>query len=257
MKYRRNVSSYLAGIIIFFILTFQHALSISNELIVPVEHFPPWIIVEQEEVTGINIELIKEVARRAGLTLTFKICPWKRCLKMMETGEGDLMTSLLKRPEREAYMYYVEPPYKTKSTKTFYVKKGNGETIRSYEDLYALQIGVVRGTKYFEPFDSDPKLNKDGVASDVQNLRKLENGRLDGLIGTESNIDYLIFKQGLQGKFDKTTFRWDRKLDVYMAISKKSPYARQLQAFNDIVSDLVAEGYVNQIIESFYKPAKK
>jgi len=79
---------------------------------------------------------------------------------MMERGEADLMTSLLRRPERENFIHYVQPRYLNRSEKVFYVLTGRQELIRSYDDLSNLRIGVKAGARYSPMFDTDKTLNK-------------------------------------------------------------------------------------------------
>ena len=229
----------------------------ASNLTVLVEHFPPWSVVEPGRVSGINVEIVETIASRLDLTVDYVPCPWKRCLKMMENGSGDAMTSLLKRPEREVYMVYIEPPYKTRSTKAFYVANGKAKLIQKYADLYPLEIGTTSGAKYFEPFDNDPKINKAVVTTDLQNLRKLSLGRLDAFIGTESNIDYLIWKEGFQGTVEKAHFKYDGRVEVYMAISRKSPYAGQVTQFNQAMRQAVEEGTIDAIIRSYFKTLER
>jgi polar amino acid transport system substrate-binding protein len=249
---------------LYFFMAFLSALfllkpSVSNgeEIIAAVEHYPPWIIIEPTSISGINIEILNEVAKRLNLQLTLKECPWKRCLHMMEYGEADIMSSLLKRAERKVYMVYIEPPYKTRSTKAFYLPKGKGHLIQKYEDLYHLKVGVTRGVKYFPPFDNDPKINKIEAVADINLLRMLAANRLSAIVSTESQADYLILYEGFQGKFEKAPFKYDKSVPVHLAISKKSRYVKQLPNFNKIMKQMVSEGKIDMTIKNFYDKLKK
>ncbi len=77
---------------------------------------------------------------------------------MMKDGTIDPMAGLLKRPEREEYIRFVQPPCKERSDTIFFVPKGKPSLIQTYEDLYALKIGTTLGSKYFHQFDEDKKL---------------------------------------------------------------------------------------------------
>lgn len=252
MKLKYYICSCLFLGVLFF-----HGPSQGRDLIVLVEDFPPWVITKPKPIRGINIEIFKEIAHRLDFKPHYIVYPWKRCLKMMELGKGDIMASLLKRPEREAYMLYIEPPYKTRSTKVFYVSKGKKNLILKYEDLFNLNIGTTIGTKYFEPFDSDSRIIKHPVATDAQNLWKIKKHRLDALIGTGTNLDYLILSEGFYGEFEKTVFRYDRQINVHMAISKKSQYADQLPCFNRAMQQLVTEGTIEKIVDTFFRKMNK
>ncbi len=61
-------------------------------------HWPPWIIIEEKKnqvkITGIDIEIIQELASRLHLTLKSNTCPWKRCLEQMKYGKTDILNSV-------------------------------------------------------------------------------------------------------------------------------------------------------------------
>ena len=85
--------------------------SYAQELIVAIDDFPPWNITTSEPISGINVDILTELSQRLDLQLSFIKCPWKRCLKMMRSGQVDIIPGLLKRAEREEYMEYINPPY--------------------------------------------------------------------------------------------------------------------------------------------------
>ncbi len=237
-------------------LVFHYPILLGSELIIPVAHIPPTMITNQKEVSGINIDILKEIANRLGLQLKFKKCAFKRCLRMMQDGTADIQAGVLKRPEREEYMLYVDPPYKKKSTKAFYVKRGKKVFIKKYEDLYDIRVGVMGGSKYFPRFDSDPRIEKYELPNTIQQLQLLERGRVSAIIGTEQSIDYMIIIEGFEATIQKTSFKYDREVLAYFALSKKSPYAKELHKFNKVMQQLVTEGMIDKITHNFYKKLK-
>lgn len=223
-----------------------------EKLIVAIDHWPPWTIVENGEIGGIDVLIAKELAERLHMEIGFIHCPFRRCLSMLEEGRADLKTTLFKRPEREEYAVFIEPPYLVKSGKCFYVRRDAPE-INTYEDLYGLKaIGVLRGSVYFEPFDNDTKLKKFPVTNVIQLLDMLDHNRLDAIIGTDTNIDYLIIKNKFDGHFRKTAYQVDIKQGTYMALSKKSKHIQRLQSFNDTIRQMVQENRIEEIIDAYF-----
>ncbi len=246
----------LKGFRIFFFLTLvttiSTATSFAEDIVVPVNHFPPWKITEgQNNISGINIELTEILLRKIGFTPTFVARPWRRCQKMMEKGNADLMNGLLKRPEREKYMVFLDPPYKTKSTKAFYVRKGEHERIQKYDDLKSLIVGTTLGSKYFPKFDSDKYLKKEIVDHDLTNIKKLIAGRIDTFVATTTVADYLLTQNEFGDLVVKSNYVYSSPIPVYFAISKKSPLTTRIPELSAALKEMVESGQVQEVIFNF------
>ncbi len=228
-----------------------------RNLVFASEHWPPWVIIDQKDesvvVGGIDVEILKEIAKRLNLNLKLYTCPWKRCLSWLEYGKIDVLTSVARTPAREGYMQYIDPPYLNKSIKVFYLKQGKGHLIKKYEDLHGISIGVTKGYKYFPRFNNDKRINKHSVVEIEQLLAMLEVGRFQAFIGNEIVVDYLIRENGYSGLFEKSVYKFDAPYEVYMAISKKSVYAKEIADFNKVMKDMVESGKIEQIIKKFLK----
>ena len=225
--------------------------SMAADIIVPINHFPPWKITNTGNIEGININLTRRLLSRIGEKPVFISRPWKRCLTMMKKGQADLMNGILKRPEREEYLIFLEPPYKTKSTKAFYVLKGKSSLIKQYEDLQNLNIGTTLGSKFFHRFDDDTTLKKEIVKNNDLNIKKLIAGRIDTFIATETVADYQIAQKGLQDQIEKAEFIYSYPISVYFAVAKSSPLAKRIPELSAALKDMVDSGEVDSIILTF------
>ncbi|MEE4376842.1 MAG: transporter substrate-binding domain-containing protein [Candidatus Competibacteraceae bacterium] len=244
------------------VLVLGSGIAIAEKIVIPMDPYPPWKFVEtqtwQVNNQGIDVRLIEALLAAYNesydpdLQAEYIGCPWKRCLEMMRTGEADLISGILKRPERESYLRFIEPPYKTNSTKVFYVKRGADISIQDYDDLYQFMVGTQAGVKYFERFDTDSKIEKEEVTKDLSNFMKLAHGRIDAVISTETQADYLLAINGLQDKFEKADFQYDADLPVYFAISRKSDYFTESSRFAELVSRLTQQGAFQVIIDNYF-----
>ena len=213
--------------------------------------YPPWRILNKEDVsqsTGLDVEIIGEIAKRMNLSLEFKDCAANiRCLKELEYGNIDVYTSTLKKTDREIYMYYMEPPYKPSTPKAFYVRTGKGKFLRKYEDLTNFKkAGVARGSKYFPRFDDDTTIEKYPVTSYLQALEMLSRDRVDVVPGTELTMDYLIGVNGITG-VEKAYYFHEKNTPGYITVSKKSPLAKRIDEFKKVYSQLIDEGVIERI----------
>jgi len=221
------------------------------------EHPPAKILNAHGLPDGADIRLLRALTEQLDLKLEFHHVPFKRGLKMMENGEIDLMTGVLKRPDREKYLHFIEPAYKNKSNKIFFVLKGNEHLITRHEDLRTLRIGTGLGASYYPEFDNDKRIRKDPVANADLNIRMLLAERIDAFIMTESAGDYRIARLGLSDKITKADFAHRDQQNVYMVLSKKSVFAHRLGEFNEIMNNLIQDGTADQIRTHFLKTAEE
>jgi len=228
----------------------------ADSLVVGVSPLEPWKMEINGQVTGADIDIIKAIGKKENLIPAFQVAPFKRCLEKMASGEIDIMTGLLRKPEREVYIDYIEPPYKTRSNKVFYVRKGERDRIIHHSDLRGLKIGVKIGARYYPEFDKDKQLNKIEVGSYQQNIKKLITGRIDAMIITESQGEYLVRKLGLDDKVEQAAFKYDKRNSVYIGISKHSPRIKDIDSLKKAIGGMISSGETDSIIESYFSRNK-
>lgn len=215
---------------------------------------PPWKVLGPEgEPSGIDIEFVNMLAARMGLTVEYVHYPFKRGLNMMENGEIDLMTSVLRRPEREAYLHFLDPPYKSGARMAFFVLKDSQLAIASHEDLVGLRVGTTLGSLYYPQFDTDTRIAKYPVTSTDLNIKMLLAGRIDVFVVSESAGDYRVAALGLEGVVVKAPHAYRTNQGVHMALSRRSPHAARLEEFNRAMAELVAEGALGRAKERFLR----
>jgi len=214
---------------------------------------PPYMIESGEhQISGIDVDIVKEIALRMNLKIVFISGSWARCLELMKYGDADLLSSAFKKPDREVFMAYFNSPYLDHLTIAFYSKKGKGYKINTYEDLYGFgTIGVLRGASYFDRFDSDGKLNKYKISKQEQLLPMLLNDRLDIIAEYVPTFNYWISTKGYSEKIEKSKFQFNQISEVYMAISRKSPLAARIDEFNLVNETLLKEGFIGKKIKEY------
>ncbi|MEE9589648.1 MAG: transporter substrate-binding domain-containing protein [Hyphomicrobiaceae bacterium] len=238
------------------VLLLKTATAYGETLIMVADDFPPWTIIDKNDdnvrISGIDVEFVTEIAKRMNFDIELKNCPFKRCLRLMELGEADIQTSLLRRSEREKYMHYFETPYKTITRKVFYLRKESTIRIRTYDDLSALNVGAILGFNYFPEFDSDQKISKTPIIRLKQAVRMLEAGRIDTFVSSESVGDYVIAIEGFGGKFRKAEYYFEKRTESFLTFSKKSPLASAFSEFNKVYEQLLREGVLDEIKSRYF-----
>ncbi len=65
----------------------------SSELRVAFSVWEPFVIDDETGRHGIDMAILTELAHRMDKALSLHPCPWRRCLKMLEDGDIDILSS--------------------------------------------------------------------------------------------------------------------------------------------------------------------
>jgi len=166
---------------------------------------------------------------------------------------------LAKRPEREEYLYYFEPPYMRSNRTRFYLKKGDRHLIKKYEDLYTLEgeIGVIRGAKFFKKFDDDKKINKKPFVTQLQLYQSLVVGRIKAVIVDEAVGDFYISSLGFKNNFEKADYFDTKKTGTYIVYSKKSKRPELFSKIAKLIKKMVDNGEMQKIKKDYLEQLAK
>ncbi|OHU86022.1 MULTISPECIES: substrate-binding periplasmic protein [Pseudoalteromonas] len=223
---------------------------------VAVDHAPPYSKVGSD---GDSSGLILDITR-AAVADKYHIrpvpCPLSRCLRMLEQGDVDIMGGLLKTPQREANMVFIEPPYMALSSSfVFYTKKGSNITVNQFEDLYNKRIAVMRGAAFFERFDKDSKLSKIEVTSEQVAFDLVLKERVDLAIAVEDTAEVAmkVLKQPIS-QLEKMNYRYTNVIYGYMVTSKEFAQTNAAQYLRRAVMDMAKSKQLDKIIAPYALP---
>lgn len=212
---------------------------------------PLKILLSDGRYSGVDVELMQQICQRLSLQLVIRPMPLARAQEMMKYGQVDVMTGILRTPEREAFIDYIEPPYLMRNDKVFYMRADSSLVLDRYEELIPLHIGVKRGAHYDPRFDLDTALRKSEVTTTEQSFRKLQQHRIDTLITTEIEGDYLIKSYGWEGTFRKAPLRFSSLTGVYIGFSKASPHHDLIPEISHELAHMVANGDIDRLMTSY------
>lgn len=209
----------------------------ADTIVVGMNAWAPFRFIKDEKVSGIDHELWKRIGKALDIEVEYLQCPWKRCLKLMQDGLIDAMGGLAYREERAAYITYTTPHYYTCSTQ-LYVKKSYGNTVKDHTDLYWMRVGMVSGSAYYEAFDNDSKIKKMPVAQESILPELLIKQRIDTFIGTDCQVDYELKASGQDQHIDKSTFKPDNSVKLYIGLSSKSAWVKRVDTLNAALKEI-------------------
>lgn len=165
------------------------------------EDYPPYEYVEEGEVRGINLDLIREAFKRIGIKPFFEPRPWKRALFQLRTGEILALSSGFRTREREEFAVFSDTPL-AMETNVIAVRSNSGITIDSLEQIKGRKLGVVREYIYGEPLDSIKEIEKIEARGSEQLLKMLLNGRVDLVVGNKAVFSHLAKKYGRRSEIE-------------------------------------------------------
>jgi len=192
---------------LFILLSFSCISLNAKTLRVASDYWCPFIC-DNRHAPGILIEIINEIALNNQLLLDIQIMPLSRALKMATQNEVDIVLALTQQHISE-----------------FKLKRSNATFGGWYNDFYTLnqaanqtskqaytvpfifnnnhRIGVIKGYHYGNKLEklltkqSDSVYYSTGNAPLKRNIRLLQKGRIDFLLDSRFNLNYLLSELNL------------------------------------------------------------
>ncbi len=222
-------------------------------LVLAFSELAPWKTKDGAAYGGAYTEIVRELARRLGRELRITECPHARCMLMMKSGEADLSIGIQQSPERDEFMAFMRTPYrKSASDRVFYVRHGEAQRIRRFEDLPGLHIGVRLGSEYFDRFDDDKSLSKESAPTNAANLRKLLLRRLDAVVMPEDQGAVLLVELGLLKEVDTAVYRERDNTPRSVAVSRHSAAIALLPRLEAAMLAMRRDGTLAAIYDKHY-----
>ncbi len=151
------------------------------------EEYPPYNYTVNGEATGLAVDLLFAIWKKAGVTKTskdLKIVPWARGVKTLETTPGTCLFTTSKTQQREdlGYKFVFPIPQVSKDSGNHIIaRKSKNIRINTVDDLKSYKIGVVSkdiGQNLVEAAKV-PATKIDECNNGNTLIKKLKKGRFD------------------------------------------------------------------------------
>ncbi|KZN58493.1 substrate-binding periplasmic protein [Pseudoalteromonas luteoviolacea] len=226
---------------------------------VAIDHAPPYSRLSDDSRSQ---GLILDILRYAQLTSEkkYKIntvpCPFSRCVRLLSKGKVDVMGGLIKTPERQKIMSFVEPPYMVLSSSfVFYGTEVSGVEVNSYDDLRGKRIAVMRGGAFFPKFDKDNSLNKVAVPSERVAVDLVLRGRVDLVIAVEDTADVAMsaLDQPIH-KLKKMKYRHTQEIYGYMVMSADFASSQLGSLISKQMHEMAIDKTLDKLVAPYHLP---
>jgi polar amino acid transport system substrate-binding protein len=207
---------------------------------------PPFMYGSPTAARGLYPSLLTTVFDRIGEPVAVSAVPWRRALLEIDAGRAGI-GGIYKTTEREKKYDYSDALFVERIGVYYNRKKPIDFTADS--DLHGLRIGVILGWSYGEEFDAARNAGEiiaDAVPTDLQNLRKLDLGRIDAALVIVDAADPLLS----EGRFPHIV-RAGRLLaekPTYLAFNKQADKALLLARFNKALAEIRADGTYARLV---------
>ncbi|MEK7865053.1 MAG: transporter substrate-binding domain-containing protein [Planctomycetota bacterium] len=219
----------------------------------------------RETLTGLDVEMVRAIAARAGHAVTFQAVPWPDLVKAIEAGTTDLAPGTAPTEERAARAV-LSRRYR-QDTNVLIVRRGEAGRIGAMDAagfLVALsrdagfRLGVRAGFSYLDPaldsFIADPaqavrvRPGKD----DAENLQRLLDREIDGFLAERLSVALLVSRSGARRAVEEAPLRM--AVPLHLMFSRTVP-AATVASFDRAIAELEAEGALARIEARFRMPA--
>lgn len=215
--------------------------------------YPPFVNPPDEpQGEGIDIEIAREAARRAGRRIEVVHVPWKRALAMLEAGEADFTTTISRNAERDRYLLWTSG-YRTGVRYHFYARRGSGLRLASLADLSGRRLGVTLGYFYPDAILRQPGVQIENGTDIATTVRMLGAGRTDFMVVNGVAGEWEIRRQGLSPLLERQPLEVSSNSPTYMAFSRARNLDAVRTAFDTALAAMAQDGTLTRI-EKKYQP---
>lgn len=186
--------------------------------------YPPYEYLENGEIKGIAVEILREAFRLMGHQVVISLFPMRRGLEMVKTGEVDGIFTVFRTAEREKYITYSNESILL-LTITLWVRNQSEIVFDGdLENMANYKFGAVRGISYGTKFDAlahSGKLNIE-LTNDLNSAISMAlANRFDILISNHFGAIYEMKRAGVFSDF-KELSPVTQEQETYFGFSKKS-----------------------------------
>ena len=206
--------------------------------------FPPFGYMENGELVGFDIDLIKQIGKDLGYEIEMKVQPFDALIPALKTGKLDaIISGMSATEERKKSVDFTDEYFK--STQVYLRKKGN-TAVNSKESLAGKKVGVQLGT--IQELEAKKIQNANVVTNDatVNLILDLKSGKNDAVI--LENIVAMEFMK----KNPEIEIFYEEKLPYGMAIAfDKGKHSELIKQINEELEKLQKNGKYAELIKKY------
>jgi len=204
--------------------------------------YPIPLMVESKD-KGVFVDLVKEVAKRAGAQIEIVVAPPKRTVASFDSGALDgffpCLDVLLQGAAAKSDPIYVKSD--------FAFTRADSPTIGDVKGLEGKRVGITIGYPYAKEVMDNKNIKFEQAESDVLNMGKLAKGRIDAFVVEEKTGVKAMRDSGAKNiHYDKT--KPLSRQNVYFAFQNNADGKDLAAKFSKALADMKADGGFGKIM---------
>jgi polar amino acid transport system substrate-binding protein len=213
--------------------------------------YPPFYFFdENNQPTGICIDIVNQVAQSMNISVQYDSFPWKRMLKYGKEGKVDAVMPLFKTDEREQFLTFPETGLVNEVNNFF---TSNSNTIKysgKLTDVINLKIGVIDKYSYGKDFDKTDFTNKTIAQDTSQLILLVQNERIQLGLGNPKVVTYYAKKINAA---DKIHFLYPPVTTnpLFIGFSRKTVDQDFVNQFNKQLQKFIATKAYAEILQTY------
>lgn len=188
--------------------TASASLGAANRITIGTEGvYPPFTFLDDHgQITGYDVEVVKAIAQRTGMEVTFVPTPWDSMFLALDSRKFDAVANQIARTPAREQKYQFSASYLSSGAQVIVRKDRAGSFSHGLADLKGLKVGTGVGSNYSKLLEDYNRSN--GNAIDLKYydgnlttvLQDIVAGRLDATFNDRLTVGYNVAKLGLDVK---------------------------------------------------------
>lgn len=204
---------------------------------------------EDGKLTGLAVEVVKELQRRTGNTDPIELVPWARGYVELETLPDVALFATARTPQRNELFKWVGPFDETAFC--LFVKADSKIIVKDLAEARNLgAIGVYTNDVRDLYLTKEGFQNLERTVDNVANVKKLMAGRIDAFASAEVSIEELARSAGYHAEDMKVALTF-LKVQQFIAFSRKTPDAT-VKAWSDAFEAMKKDHTFERIFRTYH-----
>lgn len=252
MKFNKYLKMFtVASLVLTSVLAFSGCGNKKDSNIIKVgtsADFPPYEYIENGEITGLEIELVKKIGEKLGKKVEIKNMDFDGVLSSLTSGKVDLGVAAISiTDDRKMKLDFTD---KMISNNVIIVQRKDSN-FQKIDDLKNIKIGFQIGTTVQEFIDenlSSNNITPSGYKDYIQPLTDLENKKLDCVI-----MDQVPATKMLVNKDNLKISNLPLYSDEYAFAMKKDSNPELIKKMNEVLKEMKNNGEYDKLLNKYYK----